>query len=313
MATRYAIVLYTYNQEDCVRSAARAVLGQNCEPLDILFSDDCSADRTFEILAEEAARYTGPHRVSLNRNSKNLGVIQHVQRVFEICDADLMINCAGDDISHHNRAQRVIKLYENEAPLLIFSRAKVETLDGHPEAERYLSATFYQRRDAKAAATSMQLYLGATCAWHRDLLTFYGPVTENILFEDLIYGYRAALEGRVGFLDEALVTYRVGAGVTNAPKAPETLAQVRARRAREIEQESAVLRQRILDTLQSGKDPGGTLMRRLSKALRQRRTRLAVINDQTSVLRAAAWRHPLETLAIIGSERRKWRRQARQD
>ncbi|WP_135501678.1 glycosyltransferase [Roseovarius aestuariivivens] len=310
MSTSYAIVLYAYNQQDYVREAARSVLAQTCRPTDILFTDDCSTDGTFDILREEAERYDGPHRIRLNRNKVNLGVIEHVHRVFQLCDADMMINCAGDDLSHPDRARRIMELCEREAPLLVFSEAKVETLDGAPAPPRYRSATFYHRRDAGSAATSMQLYLGATCAWHKDLVRRFGPVTEDVVFEDLVYGFRAALEGRVGYIDEALVTYRVGAGVTNTARQAEKLDAVKTRRATEIGREAAVLRQRLKDAQTFGLAPKDRLCRRLTIALRQRETRTAFIEGDRTALRGAIRRHPIETSVICLSEARKWRRQA---
>ena len=41
-------------------------------PLEIILSDDASADRTFAIMQEKAAAYYGPHRLMLNRNPTNL-------------------------------------------------------------------------------------------------------------------------------------------------------------------------------------------------------------------------------------------------
>ena len=63
--------LFAYNQERFIREAVEGAFSQTYSPLEIILSDDCSPDRTFEIMKEMAAEYTGPHTIVLNRNEKN--------------------------------------------------------------------------------------------------------------------------------------------------------------------------------------------------------------------------------------------------
>ena len=54
--------LLAYNQERFVREAVRAAFEQTYRPLEIILSDDCSQDGTFEVLMNMAQSYTGPHK-----------------------------------------------------------------------------------------------------------------------------------------------------------------------------------------------------------------------------------------------------------
>ena len=67
--------LFAYNQEKYIREAVKGAFSQTYEPLEIILSDDCSGDRTYEIMKEMAKEYDGPHRVILNRLDKNIGTI----------------------------------------------------------------------------------------------------------------------------------------------------------------------------------------------------------------------------------------------
>ena len=73
-----------YRQEHLVRASIEAAFAQTWSPLEILLSDDCSPDGTFAVMQEMAAAYSGPHRVILNRNPKNLGITAHVDRIMEL-------------------------------------------------------------------------------------------------------------------------------------------------------------------------------------------------------------------------------------
>ena len=48
-----SVVIITYNHEQFIRDAVRSAFEQTYEPLEIIFSDDFSSDRTFEIIKEE--------------------------------------------------------------------------------------------------------------------------------------------------------------------------------------------------------------------------------------------------------------------
>ena len=307
----YTLVLYTYNQAKSVRAAAKTVLAQDCPPIDILFSDDCSQDETFSILQELAASYKGPHRLHLNRNARNLGVIEHIHKVFELTDSDVIINCAGDDLCRSDRAACIIETFQRERPLLVCSHAKVQYADGSAAPRGYAKANFYHRRDALSASDSMQLYLGATSAWHRDIFLKFGPVQFKDCFEDLVYGFRAALAGRVAVIDEELVTYRVGGGVTNAERPVESELEIKARRKRELTQEISVLLQRRMDALTYGLPPGHPIMRRLSNALSKREIRLGYVDVGVRSLLGSGLDHPLRTLGAGVSENRRWRKARR--
>ena len=95
--------LVAYNQERYIREAVEGALAQTYEPLEVILSDDCSTDRTFALMEQLAQDYVGPHRIVLNRNATNLGLCGHVNRVFSLATADVVVLAAGDDVSLPNR------------------------------------------------------------------------------------------------------------------------------------------------------------------------------------------------------------------
>src|SRR5690554_7860762 len=83
--------LFAYNQEEYIREAVEGAFSQTYEPLEIILSDDCSTDRTFEIMQAMAAEYTGPHEIRVRRNEGNVGVIDHVLKVAKVSKGKLFI------------------------------------------------------------------------------------------------------------------------------------------------------------------------------------------------------------------------------
>ena len=96
-------VLLTYNQERWVKIAIESVLAQDYTNLEIIISDDCSSDRTFDIIEETVRSYRGPHRVVARQTVKNCGSLLHVADVAKTARGELLVLAAGDDVSKINR------------------------------------------------------------------------------------------------------------------------------------------------------------------------------------------------------------------
>lgn len=50
-------------------------------------------------------------KIILNRNQKNLGLINHVNKLFEVSSGDLMVVAAGDDISLSDRVECLVDAF----------------------------------------------------------------------------------------------------------------------------------------------------------------------------------------------------------
>ena len=96
MPLKVSFFLFAYNQELYIREACEAALAQDYADLEVVFSDDCSTDRTFEVMQEVARVYQGPHKIVLNRNRENQGLIGHVNLSHQISSGDLIVVAAGD-------------------------------------------------------------------------------------------------------------------------------------------------------------------------------------------------------------------------
>ena len=58
---KVSVCVVTYNQEKYIEDACKAALAQTYSPLEIIFSDDASPDKTFDIILENVKNYNGIH------------------------------------------------------------------------------------------------------------------------------------------------------------------------------------------------------------------------------------------------------------
>lgn len=310
---RASMIVMTYNHEAFVAEAVRGALEQQCDPIDILISDDASLDQTFEITRLIVADYRGPHRVRLNRNVHNLGIAAHLNRCMELTDSEIVVVAAGDDISLPQRVSRVLETFSATNALLVHSR--VREIGRHGEDVEgpfpHDGALFLRSTSAVAAANSMALYIGATGAWRREVFDRYGILRFPDLYEDLVVGFRAALEERVAFVDEALVKYRVGSGVSSIPQQAMTMNDWRVTRLKTLKRDRAVLEQRTLDARTRDAAAVGSVLDVLAAAIMITDLRIQSYDQpKTTFLLKNTGRLHLALKALI-SERKRARRAMR--
>ncbi len=274
---RLSFVVMAYNQERYIADAVAAAFAQDHPDLEIVLTDDCSTDGTFAIMQDMAAAYTGPHRIILNRNTPNLGLIGHVNHLFSLATSDYLIYAAGDDVSVPHRASRIAEVIARDQPFYIHSN--VTDLNG--SGEELAQQRDRQRQKDLAGKSLPELAraishaIGATSAWHRDIFTSFGPITETGLYEDQVFLFRGALLGKVSYIDERLVRYRRDVGLSFEGKGDDL---------KRIGISLAVLRQRKLDVLRFAphrRDVLKSLDRKTEKRLAEREALLADAASRT--------------------------------
>lgn len=107
-----SILLLAYKQENFVRDAIEGVLSQTYSPLEIIISDDCSPDNTFQVIQDAVKGYKGPHTIILNHNEKNMGIAAHYDKLWNMSHGEIVIAAAGDDKSLPHRAQRTYEIFK---------------------------------------------------------------------------------------------------------------------------------------------------------------------------------------------------------
>lgn len=196
--------LFGYNQEEYIREAIEGAFSQNYEPLEIILSDDCSKDRTFEIMQEMATSYDGPHQVRFRKTANNQGLLAHINSVIDEVNGQIVIMAAGDDISLPFRSSLVVNAFacmpENMA-IYTDTVSKVPTTPSDIATVRNISALDIAFKGGGVGS-------GAAYAYKRDCFLVPQPLPLNLYSEDRVLPMRAALLGGVGHVNVASVVYR---------------------------------------------------------------------------------------------------------
>ena len=203
--------LFAYNQETFIHEAIAGALAQTYTPLEIILSDDCSTDGTFEIMKNMATNYTGPHQIVLIKIESNLGVASHVNKIISLAKGSLIIASAGDDISFPNRTAELTELWINNGKPsgIIYSQYEPIDNEGNVLNIDCLCKDVRELSIEEFASRFNPGIVGATQAWTKDLFIKCGPLPKGVFCEDAVFAFRAKLYGEILFLDRVLLKYRI--------------------------------------------------------------------------------------------------------
>jgi len=205
------IAMPTYNQEKYVDEAVNGLLNQTYPNLEIVISDDASADSTFQRIQDAVNGYNGPHRIILNKNKRNLG-IEHYSKLMKLSSGELMVIAHGDDISMPNRVEILVEAWQKSGTSMITSNVMNIDSEGN-EIGQFSPKGFKPINDTEELARSgwNNSLHGATLAWTPDLFSVFGGLDPNksSLTTDWVLPFRASLLNGIHYVDEILIKFRV--------------------------------------------------------------------------------------------------------
>ena len=204
-----SVVLLSYNQEKFVKEALISILNQDTDDIEVIVSDDCSSDTTWDVILDVAKSYGGSKKLILSRNPSNLGIVDNYAHAFKKSSGDLIFMAAGDDVSMPDRCSKCIEFWidSNRRHDLVAADALDMALDGKIIGPKYSSdlenwtvEKWFQRRS---------FFFGASHMVTRRLLEL-GPLNNQLPYEDQCLVFRAILMGGAARLPHPLVKHRRG-------------------------------------------------------------------------------------------------------
>ena len=204
-----SVLLLTFNNAVVVTEALLSLLAQDIDNLEIVVSDDCSSDGTWERLQQVASSYRGPKRLILRRNESNLGIVGNLLAASRHASSDLLFIAHGDDVSLPNRCSRCLEFRQAHGDRhdLVAADAFDMTFDGHVLGVKQVDDL--SAWNAERWASERPYVLGAAQLITRRLLEST-PLDPNLACEDQVLGFRAVMLGSGIRLPEPLIRHRRG-------------------------------------------------------------------------------------------------------
>lgn len=101
-----SVLMPTYNVENFIRQAVGSILNQTWNNFEFIIVDDCSQDRTYEILSEYADKDS---RIKLYRNDTNSKICKTLNRALAHASGKYIVRMDGDDVSSPDRFEKLYR------------------------------------------------------------------------------------------------------------------------------------------------------------------------------------------------------------
>lgn len=105
-----SIIMSVYNTELYLREAVISIINQSYRNLEILICNDCSTDKSQEILTDLAQQ---DQRIILINNNENFKLAKSLNKLIDLSHGKYIARMDADDISHPERITKEVLFLEN--------------------------------------------------------------------------------------------------------------------------------------------------------------------------------------------------------
>lgn len=195
-----SIILPVYNGEQYISKAIESVLEQTYSNLELIIVNDCSTDKTAEIVSRYAEQDS---RIKVINNPVNLKLPNTLNVGFEQATGDYYTWTSDDNLYKENAIERMVYTL-NSRPDIDMVYADFTIIDSEGE-EISVSPTHWREPD-KLLFSNM---IGACFLYTREVAEKVGKYDANLfLAEDYDYWIRIFRVGKMTHLTENLYYYR---------------------------------------------------------------------------------------------------------
>lgn len=202
----------TYNHENLVAESIESVLKQTYQNWELIIGDDCSTDKTYEIVKSYENRF--PNKIKAYRNEKNLGITANCNKLLKRCTGKYIAFTAGDDLFLPNKVLLQVKHMEAN-PHCYLSYHDVEIFDSETGEVISLYSKKYRPRQGGIHVLIKYGCFNCGCAnfARRDALPESGYDKRVSIASDwLLFVETLGEQGRIEYIDKVLGKYRRHAG-----------------------------------------------------------------------------------------------------
>ena len=186
---RFSVIICAYNLEKIIRVSLESVLMQKFKNFELIVVDDCSTDKTYEVLKRYEKRDS---RIHVLKNEVNSGPSISRNNAVDIAKGEYIVYLDGDDTLYdRNTLGKVDKVIGNDNPDITYFG--VQYVGGSNKA--YIPNA--ENSTQKARIVCDMHFPVASKVWRREFLLendikFIG----GMYYEDMVYSIKAAIKSK---------------------------------------------------------------------------------------------------------------------
>lgn len=210
---KVSVAVISYNHEKFIAQALESILSQKTNfQFEIVVGEDCSPDKTREIIYKYQRKH--PNIIRTEFPEKNKGARQNFMRTINACRGEFIALLDGDDYwTSPDKLQLQVDFFEKNQDCTICSHAfRWLTSDGESKAvfppgrkKKYTYEDLLSKYTFMHSGSTMfrrSAFKGFP-EWFRD---------ETLIIGDWPFYVMMGENGKIGYLDEVMVCYRIHEG-----------------------------------------------------------------------------------------------------
>ncbi len=207
---KVSVLMPAYNAEKYIGEAVESILNQTFTDFELIIIDDCSTDKTWEIIQEYAEK---DKRIVSVKNERNIGISWTRNKLITLSKCKYTVWQDADDISLHYRIEHQYNFMEQN-PEVGISGGYLQYFD----EKKQLGLRKYKLTDPEIRKTIFRYspvaqpaaIIRKECFDNTGMFPLASPVAE-----DLAMSFQIGTKYKFGNLPEVLIKYRqVGDGAT---------------------------------------------------------------------------------------------------
>lgn len=206
------ILMATYNGEKYLKEQIESILNQTYKNIRLIISDDCSTDKTKEILKEYEKN---DKRVIVYFQKNNLGYVKNFNFLLTKVENDIYMLSDQDDIWLPTKVSNSYNFLKQNNADLVFTDLLVVNKNGETINNSFNKLMKLTKKITKTIGTYKLTYLyncvtGCTIMSKKEYLKYIIDIPTNSkhIFHDHWIALVISLKGNIKYLPEALIRYR---------------------------------------------------------------------------------------------------------
>ena len=212
MDERIDILLATYNGEKYLKEQLNSILNQTYKNIKLIVSDDCSKDKTVDILKEHEKK---DERVEIYIQEKNLGVVKNIEFLLSKVNSKYYMLSDQDDVWLEKKVEKSLEKLKEENADLVFGDLEVVDKDLKTVYPSFGDFMLLNDKIEKYINTDKLNYLyncvtGCTILAKKETINYILPLPNEskYLIHDHWIGLMVSLHGKVAYIKEKYIKYR---------------------------------------------------------------------------------------------------------
>ena len=218
---KVSVVMATYNGEKYIEKQLDSIIGQSRKPDEIVIADDCSKDKTIEIINNYADQH---HDISwvINRNDCNSGYIKNFLSAINASSGEIIVLSDQDDIWSNDKISIIEQYFERYQDMIsLHMDYSIIDTNGKIVREREIK---YKKSIQKVTIDKFLKrlnYCGMSSSFRRDIMNYINLIDVNKLptHDWTIHAIAVLMEGM--YVSNKVVSFRRAHGDNVALKLDE--------------------------------------------------------------------------------------------